>query len=244
VNKRANTVSTDADNLAANHGWEIDREVMLAQNVRRAHWAGVSGVAVGVLGVAAVAMHGPLTHIVPIPIVVDRATGEATVQSVLSEATVPVVDALDKHFATLFVRARESYDWEWLARDYETVARLSSPEVFKVYAGQFEGADKLTDRLGSRTQWRVRIVSVRLPPQARTANQGEAIVTFDRETRSVAQNVSTEAPVRYVAAVRFEYRPKLLEREADRLENPLGFLVTAYRADPEASAPPAEGRTP
>ena len=36
-----------------------------------------------------------------------------------------------------------------------------------------------------------------------------------------------------------EYQPKVFAKEKDRIENPFGFVVTAYRSDPEISSPSA-----
>jgi type IV secretion system protein VirB8 len=35
----------------------------------------------------------------------------------------------------------------------------------------------------------------------------------------------------------YEYQPKVLAKEKDRLENPFGFVVLAYRSDPEINTP-------
>jgi type IV secretion system protein VirB8 len=40
--------------------------------------------------------------------------------------------------------------------------------------------------------------------------------------------------------VQYDYKPRLLAKEAERLDNPLGFLVTAYRTDQELAAPVAQ----
>jgi type IV secretion system protein VirB8 len=47
---------------------------------------------------------------------------------------------------------------------------------------------------------------------------------------------------RHVASVVYQYQPKVLAKERDRLENPFGFVVTAYRSDPEinTAAPAAK----
>ena len=42
-----------------------------------------------------------------------------------------------------------------------------------------------------------------------------------------------EVTTRHVASIVFQYLPKVLAKERDRLENPFGFVVTAYRSDPE-----------
>ena len=47
----------------------------------------------------------------------------------------------------------------------------------------------------------------------------------------------TPTTTRYVATVRFEYRPKSMKKDVDRIENPFGFVVLSYRADPELITP-------
>ena len=48
-----------------------------------------------------------------------------------------------------------------------------------------------------------------------------------------------DVTTRHVASVVFQYQPKVLSKERDRLENPFGFVVTAYRSDPEINTVPA-----
>jgi type IV secretion system protein VirB8 len=232
--------------LAANRAWEVDRELLLARSERRAWRVALAGAGFAALAIATDLTRGALRQTVPIAILVDRATGETSVQLPLSAASVPTEDALDKHFAVQFVTAREQYDWSWLNRDYNAVARMADPEVFAPYAALFGGpkGQNLTDKLTDRLQWRVAIVGVRFPPMATqaqgaaastagSARQREAMVTFDRQVYDVHERTNVGAAQRFVASLRFEYRPKLLQTDAQRIENPLGFVVTAYRTDAE-----------
>ena len=56
---------------------------------------------------------------------------------------------------------------------------------------------------------------------------------FEEDYRNLP-DVST----RHVASIVYEYQPKVLAKEKDRIENPFGFVVTAYRSDPEIASPP------
>ena len=50
-----------------------------------------------------------------------------------------------------------------------------------------------------------------------------------------------DATTRHVASIVYQYQPRVFAKERDRLENPFGFVVTAYRSDPEintATTPP------
>lgn len=224
--------STDALAFQSNRAWELDRALLLERSERRAWQVGATGLAFGLLGMAAVFVQGPLRQVVEIPIVVDRVTGETTIQQRLSTETIPTLEALDKHNLATFVRAREGYNWMFLQRDFDQVARMAVPGVFSAYNKQFEGDGALQSRVGSSEDWRINVISVRLPPAGRTGNRGEATVTYDKVVHLTDRNVP-DVTTRQVASLVYEYQPKVLAKERDRLENPFGFVVTAYRSDPE-----------
>lgn len=232
----------DATALAfrANRAWELDRSLMLQRSERRAWIVAGVGIALGALGVLAVAVQGPLRQVVGVPIVVDRLTGETTVQQRLSVETVPPQESLDKHNLAVFVRAREGYAWWWLQRDFDQVARMAVPAVFAEYGRLFDGDAALHKRLASSEEWRIQIVGVRLAPSGRRGNRGEATVTYDKVVRQVERNLP-EITTRHVASLVYDYQPRVLLKERDRLENPLGFVVTAYRSDPEINTPGKPG---
>jgi type IV secretion system protein VirB8 len=227
--------ATETTAIDANRTWEVDRTLMLERSERRAWWVAIAGLVLGLIGIAAVFVQGPLRRVVEIPIVVDRVTGEATIQQRLSVETIPPLEALDKHNLATFVRAREGYSWIFLQRDFDQVARMAVPAVFADYNRQFEGDAPLQKRIGAREEWRINVVGVRLAPSGRSGklgNGGEATVTYDKVVRLTDRNLP-ELTTRHVASVVFQYQPKALARERDRLENPFGFVVTAYRSDPE-----------
>jgi len=220
------------DIFTTNRGWEIDRAQMLERSEQRAWWVALAGLILGLIGIAAVFVQGPLRRVVEIPIVVDRVTGEATIQQRLSVETIPPLEALDKHNLATFVRARESYSWMFLQRDFDQVARMAVPAVFSDYNRQFDGDAALQKKLAASEDWRVNIVGVRLAAAGRSGNRGEATVTYDKVIRLTDRNLP-DTTTRHVASVVFQYQPKVLAKERDRLENPFGFVVVAYRSDPE-----------
>jgi len=135
-----------AEQFAANAAWEIDRAIAMERSERRAWWVATAGLCLGLLGIAAVFVQGPLRRVVEIPIVVDRVTGETTIQQRLSVETIPPLEALDKHNLATFVRAREAYSWMFLQRDFDQVARMAVPAVFSDYSRQFDGDAALQKR--------------------------------------------------------------------------------------------------
>ncbi|MBY0468117.1 MAG: type IV secretion system protein [Burkholderiaceae bacterium] len=231
---RSNASEAVAETTAidANRAWEVDRALMLERSERRAWWVAIAGIVLGLIGIAAVFAQGPLRRVIEIPIVVDRVTGEATIQQRLSVETIPPMEAIDKHNLATFVRAREGYSWMFLQRDFDQVARMAVPAVFADYNRQFEGDAALQKKIGAAEDWRINVVGVRLAASGRAGNQGEATVTYDKVVRLTDRNLP-EVTTRHVASVVFQYQPKVLAKERDRLENPFGFVVTAYRSDPE-----------
>ena len=232
----------DAATYSANNVWEIDRALMLERSERRAWRVAIAGLVLGLIGIAAVFVQGPLRRVVEIPIVVDRMTGEATIQQRLSVETVPPLEALDKHNLATFVRAREGYNWMFLQRDFDQVARMAVPLVFNDYNRQFEGDGALQKKLGAGEDWRIHIVGVRLAASGRSGNRGEATVTYEKVAHLVDRNLP-DVTTRHVASVVFQYQPKVLAKERDRLENPFGFVVMAYRSDPEINTVPAGAKS-
>jgi type IV secretion system protein VirB8 len=230
--------ATEPSSIEANRAWEIDRALMLERSERRAWWVAIAGLVLGLIGIAAVFVQGPLRRVVEIPIVVDRVTGEATIQQRLSVETIPPMEALDKHNLATFVRARESYSWMFLQRDFDQVARMAVPAVFNDYNRQFDGDGALQKKLGASEDWRINVIGVRLAASGRSGNRGEATVTYEKVVRLTDRNLP-DVTTRHVASIVFQYQPKVLAKERDRLENPFGFVVTAYRSDPEINTAPA-----
>ncbi|MBK1613044.1 type IV secretion system protein VirB8 [Rubrivivax gelatinosus] len=220
----------------ANREWELDRSLMLERSERRAWRVASAGAAFGLVGIAAVFVQGPLRQVVEIPIVVDRVTGETTIQQRLAVETIPELESLDKHNLAAFVRAREGYSWMWLQRDFDQVARMAVPTVFTDYSRRFDGDSALQKRLGATEEWRINIVSVRLAAAGRSGKRAEGTVTYEKVVR-LPERPIPDVTTRHVASIVYEYQPTVLAKERDRLENPFGFVVTAYRSDPEINAP-------
>jgi len=230
----AGQAGTPAQAYQDNAAWEAERDVLLARSDRRAWAVAAAATGMAVASILALAAHGAWYQTVAVPIVVDKATGETSVARALDVDTVPAYEALDKHYAWLFVLAHERYNWSFLQMDYDTVASLAAPAVFKDYAARFDGSGALQTKLLDATEWKVRVVNIRLEPQTRPGKAGVAVVTFVKQVAS--RERQPEPELRYLATLAYEYHPKLELKQKDRVQNPFGFVVTAYRADPDIAS--------
>ena len=223
--------------IAAANTWEQDRIAQAMASGRRGWMAAGVGAALAVMGFGMATFQSLRPPPAPYPVVVDRTTGETSVVATLDAANVPVLAVLDQHNVAVFVRARESYNFQLLQRDYDQVARMTVPDTWAPYGGQFAGERAMQSVIAAREEHRVTVVSVRLTRAPLAGKAGEAVVTFDRQIRPT----QGQAPMttRFVSTVRYEYRPSAMKTPADRIENPFGFVVTGYRADAELISPAA-----
>ncbi|WP_105132010.1 virB8 family protein [Burkholderia sp. BE12] len=203
-----------------------------ARSERRAWQVAGAAVAVAMGSVAALAVMAPFYRVVPLPIEVDKLTGEAQLIDVLDAKHVPLREIQDKHWVAVYVRSRERYDWGLLQMDYDRVLEMSDESVARAYRQIYSGPDALDQRLGASVQYRVRVVSTTLVPD----EPGRAVVHIERTTLKNGID-SGEPAQRFVITLAFTYRPATLMRERTAIENPFGFKVTAYSRDAEDISP-------
>ena len=165
------------------------------------------------------------------PLSVAAITGERIYSDLFSlddRTVVGYQELLDKHFATRYVLARESYVFKLLQLDYDTVLALSTDELGREYARQYEGPNARDKRLGPYGEIRIEVRSVTL---ARDAVGAKAVVRFEKTFRRGEGDPGRSET--FVATMTFHYQPSMLGTERDLISNPLGFRVTTYRVDAE-----------
>jgi type IV secretion system protein VirB8 len=228
--------------IADADSWDTDSRAGDAASRRTAWIVASASIFLALLGFAFAVFQSIRPAPAPVTIVVDRTTGEAHVVSSFDANSVPELVSGDRHWAAVFVRARESYYFNLLQTDYSQVARMTVPETWTPYGSRFSGDNAMQTKIGTAQEHRVTIVSVRMSSTTKPGRNGEAIVTFDKEIRT---NQGQPLPItRYVATVRYEYRPRSMKTAVDQNENPFGFVVLSYRADPELISPAPAGPPP
>ena len=220
---------TKPENLIqAGDDWEADKMAMIAKSEKRA-WLVALGMTLIALG-SIVALVGltPLKATVPYLIYVDKTTGNTEVVTAINEREVGYRELNEKYWARKYVISRENYLYTLLQEDYDTTLALSSDDVGRQYAKQYEGDGARDKKLGAGTEERIKILSVVLPPDQR----GKAVVRYEKTVKK-ANADQPEPPQTYVATFAFEFKPSMKGKEAALIRNPLGYKVTSYRTDIE-----------
>lgn len=197
-----------------------------ADRSRRIAW-GIAGVssAIAIAACTAVAMLAPLKTVVPFVIRVDSATGVPEVMTSLSDGKEEYEEAVGKYFLARYVRTREGYSYAAREVIYREVQLLSSREEQAEFS-QFYNAsnpDSPQFTYGKNTKAEIGIRSIAF------IGEDLAQVRFSKTVTERDEQVRTL----WVATVQFSFRAGAVISDQDRLINPLGFIVTDYRADPE-----------
>jgi type IV secretory pathway component VirB8 len=206
--------------------WEASRTFMLEQSERRAWIITMGAIAVTFLSWLAIVLMMPLKESTPYVVRVDNTTGVPDIVTALHDKKIGYDDVMDKYWVATYVRARETYDWYTLQKDYNTVGLLSHSNVGAEYAKLFTGDKAIDKTFGNNVRALVDIISV-VPN-----GKGVATVRFIKHTKRVDEEGEGEQHT-WVATVSYEYENPSLMKESKRLVNPFGFQVLSYRVDPE-----------
>jgi type IV secretion system protein VirB8 len=209
--------------------WEADTLAKLEKSERRAWTVATSA---GVLALAAViglSTLAPFRRNIPYVMTIDQKTGNIeVVEAANDRKVVGYQELLDKHWAQKYVVARESYYYRLLQQDYDEVLNLSTDDVGKEFAKLYEGDQARDKTYGTDTEMKVTIISVQ---RNVTSSGSNAVVRFSKTTRRI--NSIPEKPKYFVATIAYDYKPSMFGKEEDLIKNPLGYKVSAYRADGE-----------
>jgi type IV secretory pathway component VirB8 len=206
--------------------WETSRIYMIEKSERRAWKITISAVLLVLLSWLAIVCMLPIKETIPYVIRVNNVTGVPDIVTALQDKKITYEDVMDKYWVASYVRARETYDWYSLQKDYDTVGVLSSPQVGAEYAKLFQGENALDKKFANTTRAVTEIVSV-VPN-----GKGIATVRFVKHIKRVGQEGEGEKHD-WVATVTYAYLNPSLMKESLRLVNPFGFQVRSYRVDPE-----------
>jgi len=232
--------------VAQSVNFEISLADQARRSERRAWWVAASAIAVALmLGAGYIAIL-PLKEKVPYLVMADAYTGTATVAQLRGDFLrndITKQEAVNRSNVAHFVLARESYDAALMKlRDWTTVYTMSAQDVASGYTAlnSQRNPDSPAAIYGASKAIRVRILSIVLQGGSKKRASTMATVRFQRSLYDKGAGTSTPLDSK-IATLEFTYKDNLAMDEKYRIENPLGFQVTAYRVDNDyAAAPPLE----
>lgn len=205
--------------------WDRDRmkSALLSRNLAWTVAAVAGGIAV--CGVVAVAMLAPLKSVEPFVIRVNETTGAVDIVTALTGSDeITYNEAVSKYFIGQYVRAREGYNPAAAKENFDQVAVMSTPTLQTAWTTYYSRTNPDSPQnLYALSAAAVDIRAISFVNE-RVANVRYRL-TVTTAKAAVAQD--------HIATVTFGYSKAPLS-ESDRLRNPLGFQVSAYRSDPEA----------
>ncbi|HEV2603760.1 MAG TPA: virB8 family protein [Microvirga sp.] len=205
--------------------WEQDR-MLAAERSKRLAWT-VAAIAscLTLASVGAVAALSPLKSVEPYVIRVDNATGIVDVVASLSATPADYPEAVTRYFLAKYVRARESFAQAEAEVSFKVASLLSTAGEQQRFAAYFRGSNPESPQV---TLGRYGIAEVRIKTIS-MIGPNLASVRFVREVRRGEELKVTH----WIATLTFAITPEAAISTSDRLVNPIGFLVSEYRADPE-----------
>ncbi len=182
----------------------------------------------------------PLKEKEPYLIMADAYTGQATVAKLVGnwkDNKITTSEAVNKSNIAHFVMARESFDSQLIYdNDWATVYAMSTEAVSKTYQSMMNkgNPDSPFNVYGAYRSVRVKILSIVLNKSGKEDGSGSATVRFQRFILNKG-NGNISYVDSNVATLTYTYNSNLKMEEKYRIKNPLGFQVTSYRVDPDAS---------
>lgn len=192
---------------------------------RRVAWTIACGAcAVAVAACFALAVLGPQHSVEWRLVRVDSSTGQIDEVQSLRAAPKTLDEANLKALLYRYVMEREGYAAPEALYDFHSVSLMSTPEEQYRYAASVSGNNSFSPQVvvGKDGFVRVHIKSVAV------LASGLGQVRFSRE--AVKPSEPPEV-THWLATIGFEVKPDARMSNADRLINPVGFLVSDYHVD-------------
>ncbi|OOG75089.1 Type IV secretion system protein virB8 [Ensifer sp. M14] len=205
--------------------FDQDRLISLERSARIA-WS-IAIAAGGIAGIAifSVAALTPLKTVEPFVVRVDNSTGIVDVVSALTSKAGSYDEAVTKYFAARYVRAREGYVWSEAKESFDTVSLLSAQSEQMRFATFYRGSNPNSPQnvYGRGSTAKITIKSISMINANVVSVRYLMTVTRGDDVRTT----------HWVASITYSYINAAVS-STNRLVNPLGFVVSEYRADPEA----------
>jgi type IV secretion system protein VirB8 len=184
--------------------------------------------------VFAVMRLAPLKSVEPYLLEIDEKTGVTQKVNPVSREDYAASEAVDRYFTSMYLRVRESYNFNILRYNYNLVRLMSTPDIFYGFrrAADPSNTESLAARLQSAGQRDIKIKSISYISnplaQGQKVTETRSKIMQARFTSIDTTPNQADLIQQWVVTVTFEYA-NLNLNEAEQLLNPLGYTVTSYQ---------------
>jgi type IV secretion system protein VirB8 len=209
---------------------DFEREKIIEiKRSRKIAWI-IAGISIAICSISILAFLVALlmrTEPEPTIIKVDTSTGASEVLRSVRDSQDRYDDIINKYWLAQYLYNCEGYDWYLISQQFENCKFMSAPIVAADFSSKVQDPNSPLKVIQDRGKVIVKIVSI-------TFLNTAAQVRFTTEGVGTGGEPINGFPLRkWIATISFEFKPGLMS-EQQRLINPLGFKVLAYRLDPEA----------
>lgn len=179
----------------------------------------------------------------PFVIEVENKTGITNIVNPFSDRELTGNEVLNKYFLTKYIKAREGYSYESWRYNYLTVVRLlSTPNVYYPFRKFINvSPDSPLAQYGNQTATSIAFRSIQFFPADVDKNgkptDRQAVVRFSIFADKGALKGAINNKINKIVTLTYKYQQTEMNDD-DRMENPLGFYITSYRADLENDTVP------
>ena len=168
----------------------------------------------------------PLKTVEPYLLTVDKSSGDVALQQPLSERRTTFGEEVDKYFISNYVVGRESYDWNLMQFNYDTVKAFSvlGDSTFNEWDTFIKSPKSPLAKLTDKAKVVVDITSRNIDTKTSTA-----VIRYTKTVIGPDGKPSGVIPMtNWIATISYEYpNPKL--KPAERRLNPLGMKIRSFR---------------
>lgn len=214
--------------LASAKNFEESKSAFNESRVSTYKLIAVLGAVFGILSMIALIVALPFKTTEPYVIRVNEVTGDAEIITRLNEQIQTVDEAVDKFNVARYVRAREGYVFDLVRHDYDMVITQTTPEIVGDYTSRYEGKTGRAEVLKDQVIIKPVIRSITLGTSNGAPMATIRFVLNRKDIRSGTENRRS-----LIVTLSYSYNSTAPMTEAQRLENPFGFMVNAYRVDVE-----------
>lgn len=191
------------------------------------------GTVFGLLSLIAIIILLPLKQTNTELYVADKLAGTVEKVTTAEKGELSENSALARYFTQQYVRLREGYDYFRLQHDYDTVQRYGNKVVNKAYLDWWNSSSA-PDKVFKDAEYTAEITFITNFISASSNPDNPDLLSTLRFRKDIRDVLSGNVqPEYWTVRMTWRFEPPQAMTDAQRANNPLGFVVTSYQREKE-----------